>query len=113
MLENVTTFSASEFGRTLTSNGNGSDHAWGGNAFVMGGSVVGKKMFGTYPSLELDNPLEVGGGSLIPTTSTDEYFAELALWYGVPSSSLIDIFPNIGSFYTPMGGTAPIGFLPV
>lgn len=111
MLENVTTFSSSEFGRTLTSNGNGSDHAWGGNAFIMGGSVIGKKMFGVYPSLELDNPLEVGGGTLIPTTSTDEYFAELALWFGVPATDLVTLFPNIGNFYDTTSGNAPIGFM--
>ena len=111
MLENVTTFSASEFGRTLTSNGNGSDHAWGGNAFVMGGSVIGKHLFGSFPSLELNNPLEVGGGVMIPTTSTDEYFAELALWFGVPSTELVTLFPNLGNFYDVNSGSAPIGFL--
>ncbi len=111
MLENVTTFSSSEFGRTLTSNGNGSDHAWGGNAFIMGGSVIGQKMFGTYPSLELDSDLDVGGGVFIPTTSTDEYFAELALWFGVPSTDLVTLFPNLGNFYDTSSGAAPLGFM--
>jgi uncharacterized protein (DUF1501 family) len=117
--DKVTTFSLSEFSRTLTSNGNGTDHAWGGNTFVMGGAVNGRRIFGNYPSLALTNynptmdtnPLEVGGGSLIPTTSADEYFAELALWYGVPASELVTLFPNIGNFYTPMSGSNPIGFL--
>lgn len=113
MFEKVTTFSVSEFARKLTTNGDGSDHAWGGNAFVMGGDVVGQTMYGTYPSLSLDGDRTINNGVLIPTTSCDEYFAELALWYGVPSSSLVDIFPNLGSFYTPMTGVAPIGFLPV
>lgn len=117
--DKVTTFSLSEFSRTLTSNGNGTDHAWGGNTFVMGGAVNGRRIFGDYPSLALTNydtnndtnPLEVGGGSLIPTTSADEYFAELALWYGVPASELVTLFPKLGYFYDPMSGTNPIGFL--
>ena len=110
MFDCITTFSISEFGRTLTSNGNGTDHAWGGNVMAMGGAVNGGDMFGQYPSLELDSPLEVGNGILIPTLSTDEYFAELALWFGVPSSELAMMFPNLGNFYSP-GSGLPIGFL--
>jgi uncharacterized protein (DUF1501 family) len=107
----VVTFSISEFARTLTSNGNGTDHAWGGNVMSMGGPVIGKNIFGTYPSLELDNPLEIGNGVLIPTTSTDQYFAELALWFGVNKSDLLDIFPNLGNFYDLSSSNLPIGFL--
>lgn len=107
----VTTFSVSEFARTLTSNGNGTDHAWGGNVMVMGGAVNGANLYGAYPSLALNNPLEVGGGVLIPTTSADEYFAELALWFGVENGELYDIFPNLSNFY-PIGSVdPPIGFL--
>jgi uncharacterized protein (DUF1501 family) len=111
--QQVTTFSLSEFARTLTSNGNGTDHGWGSNVFVMGGAVQGKKIYGNYPSLALGNtnPLEIGGGVLIPTTSTDQYFAELALWYGVPASELVSLFPNIGNFYSTTSATFPIGFL--
>lgn len=111
--DKVTTFSLSEFSRTLTSNGNGTDHAWGSNVFIMGGAVKGKRIYGQYPSLALGNanPLEIGGGTLIPTTSADKYFAELALWYGVPASELVSLFPNIGNFYNPMSGSYPIGFL--
>lgn len=117
--DQVTTFSLSEFSRTLTSNGNGTDHAWGANVFVMGGAVQGQQIYGKYPSLALSNdnlnsdtnPLDVGGGVFLPTTSTDEYFAELALWYGVPKSDLALLFPNIGYFYNPMSGKTPIGFL--
>lgn len=111
--DKVTTFMLSEFSRTLTSNGNGTDHAWGGNVFVMGGAVYGKKIYGQFPSLALGNanPLEVGGGSLIPTTSADQYFAELALWYGVPASELVTLFPNIGYFYDTMSGSSPLGML--
>ncbi len=107
----VTTFSVSEFGRTLTSNGNGTDHGWGGNIFVMGGDVKGGKIIGTYPSLELDGPKEIGGGVLIPDISADEYFAELALWFGVPASELATIFPNIGNFYSGGSGSTPLDFL--
>ena len=107
----VTTFSMSEFARTLTSNGNGTDHAWGGNVMAMGGPIVGGNIFGTYPSLELNNSIEVGGGVLIPQLSCDEYFAELAMWFGVSSSDLSTIFPNLGHFYDVGSGDAPIGFL--
>ncbi len=106
----VTTFTMSEFGRTLTSNGDGSDHAWGGNVMVMGGVVNGGQMYGEYPSLALDNPLDIGRGRLIPTLSNDEYFSELALWFGVAPSDLPTIFPNVTNFYSP-GPTKPIGFL--
>ena len=112
MLDCVTTFSVSEFGRTLTSNGNGTDHAWGGNVMVMGGNQVnGGRIFGQYPSLALNNSLEIGNGVLIPTTSADTYFAEPAMWFGVQSSELATIFPNLSNFYSIGSGQAPIGFL--
>ncbi|MBC7884515.1 MAG: DUF1501 domain-containing protein [Saprospiraceae bacterium] len=110
LTNDVLTFSMSEFGRTLTSNGNGTDHAWGGNVFVMGGTVKGNRMFGQYPELSLGNNLDIGGGVLIPTTPNDLYFAELALWFGVPPSDLTTVLPNLGKFYTP-GAEAPLGFL--
>jgi uncharacterized protein (DUF1501 family) len=113
----VTLFSGSDFGRTLTSNAQGSDHAWGGNHFVMGGSVVGRKIYGSYPSLAINpdtggeiNPLDTARGRLIPTTSCDQYFAELALWLGVPKSSLPLILPNIGNFYAASSTASPLGF---
>jgi len=109
----VTTFSLSEFARTLTSNGNGTDHAWGSNVFVLGGPVNGTQLYGQFPSLVLGNanPLEIGGGVLIPTVSTDAYFAEIAMWFGVPASELSTLFPNIGHFYDTGSGDNPIGFL--
>ncbi len=107
----VTAFTASDFGRTLTSNGQGSDHAWGGNQMVMGGSVLGKRIYGDYPALYEDNPLDTGRGRLIPTTSCDEYFAELALWFGVDPSDLSAVFPNIGRFYNTTSEELPLGFL--
>lgn len=107
----VTTFTSSDFGRTLTSNGNGTDHAWGGNVMVMGSKVNGNDIYGSYPSLALNGNLEIGGGVLIPQVSTDEYFAELALWYGVPKSDLVMLFPNIGNFYNTMSSAPPLGFM--
>ncbi len=112
--DDVTTFTMSDFARTLTSNGTGTDHAWGGNVMVMGGAVQGGDVYGTYPDdLSLDGPLELGwgGGVLIPTTSCDEYFAELAMWLGVSPSEVYTVLPNIGNFYTPSAGTPPIGFM--
>jgi len=113
----VTTFTSSDFGRTLTYNGEGTDHAWGGNVLVMGGPVQGGNIYGDYPLLELAGELELSNnpmysnGIMIPTTSVDEYFAELALWFGVAPSELSTIFPNIGNFYNTAGGTMPIGFI--
>jgi uncharacterized protein (DUF1501 family) len=108
--QQVTTFSLSEFSRTLTSNGNGTDHAWGGNVMVMGGDVRGKNIYGEYPTLALDSSLELGSGVMLPTTSADQYFAELALWFGVSPGDLPSIFPSVTNFYTP-GSGMPIGFL--
>ncbi|KAA3639870.1 MAG: DUF1501 domain-containing protein [Bacteroidetes bacterium] len=111
MFDAVTTFTISDFGRTLTSNGNGSDHAWGGNAFVMGGDIKGGDMYGAYPSLALGGNYEIHNGVLIPTTSNDQYFAELALWFGVSPGDLSTLFPNIGNFYDTGSGMAPLGFM--
>ncbi len=109
--DQVTTFTSSDFGRTLTSNGRGSDHAWGGNHMVMGGAVNGNWTYGSYPELYANNPLDTGRGRLIPTTSVDEYFAELAMWFGVPVSQLDQVLPNINRFYTPDANNKPIGFM--
>ena len=108
----VTTFTISDFARTLTSNGNGTDHAWGGNALVMGSKVKGKEIYGSYPSLALNGDLEIGGGVIIPQVSSDEYFAELALWVRC-SKNLIwrCCFPNIGNFYDTMSSNPPLGFM--
>ncbi len=116
--DKVTLFTISDFGRTLTSNSRGSDHAWGGNHFVVGGAVAGKKIYGSYPSLTINpdvgaevNPLDTGRGRFIPTTSCDQLFAELALWLGVSKSNLPLVFPNIGNFYSTSSSSPPLGFL--
>lgn len=108
---NVTTFTVSDFGRKLQSNGSGNDHGWGGNVMVMGGSVNGQNIYGEYPELYVGSSLDTGGGRIIPTTSCDEYFAELAMWYGASHSDLYQILPNIGNFWTPNSITNPIGFM--
>ena len=104
MLNKVTTFTMSDFGRTLNSNGNGTDHAWGGVQMMMGGAVQGRNVWGTYPLLELDGEQSVGRGRMIPTTSAQQYAATLASWLGVGDANLATIFPGIGNFTTPKLG---------
>ena len=113
MEDKVLTMTTSEFGRTLTSNGDGSDHAWGGNVMVMGGNglINGQKIYGTYPSLALNSANDIGNGVLLPTTSTDCYFAEVAKWFGVDNSNINMIFPRLSQFHTINSSPRPIGFL--
>ena len=111
VFDNVTTFTISDFARTMTSNGKGSDHGWGGHHLVMGGAVKGGQQFGTYPTIQKDNPLDTGRGVFVPTTSTEEYFAELALWFDVSPNDLDRVLPNIRSFYSPGSESPPLGFL--
>ena len=96
----VTTFTASEFGRTLNPSGNdGSDHAWGNHHFVIGTGVAGGKFYGSFPSLALGGPNDANTrGTLIPSSAVDQYGATLAQWFGVGAGSLSSIFPNIGNF---------------
>jgi len=96
--ESVTTFTQSDFGRTMTSNGDGTDHAWGGNQIVIGNSVMGQEMYGLYPDLALGSDDDVGGGRFIPTTSADQYAATLASWFGVDPVDIPAVAPNIGNF---------------
>ena len=109
--ENVVTFTISDFARTLTSNGQGSDHGWGGHHIVMGGDVNGGAMYGAYPELSQSSPLDVGRGVYIPTTAVEQYFAELALWFGVSPGNLDEVLPAVRNFYSPNSGAAPVGFL--
>lgn len=94
----VTLFSASDFGRTLTSNGDGSDHGWGSHHFVAGGAVSGRDIYGRFPTLALGSSSEVGSGRLLPTTSVAEYGASLARWMGVSNSDMVTVFPNVRNF---------------
>jgi uncharacterized protein (DUF1501 family) len=99
---NVTTFTASEFGRTLSPSGtDGTDHAWGNHHFVIGAGVKGGQFFGNFPLLALGGSNDANTrGTLIPTTAVDQYGATLAQWFGVGASNLPTVFPNIGNFPT-------------
>jgi len=98
----VTTFTASDFGRSFRSDGTGSDHAWGNHQLVLGGAVRGGALYGTFPTLEIGGPDDaVDAGRWIPTTSVDEFSATMASWFGVANSDLPTVFPNIRRFANP------------
>jgi uncharacterized protein (DUF1501 family) len=113
LLDGVVGFTASDFGRTLPTNGQGSDHGWGGHHLVFGGSgdpttgaVLGRKTYGTFPVHQLNGPDDTSTGRWIPTTSVDEYSATMAKWFGVDPSYMPVVFPNLGRFAAP-----DLGFL--
>ncbi len=117
--DKVTAFTASDFGRTLTSNGDGSDHGWGGHHFVVGGAVKGRAFYGTPPPISVGNgsgaedQWHVGQGRLLPSTSVDQYAATLASWFGVEPGELAGILPNLRNFGAPGAASYPInlGFM--
>lgn len=103
----VTTFTASDFGRTFTSNGDGTDHGWGAHHFVMGGAVKGGDLYGRFPTLATKNannsnfdgsPDQLGNGSLLPETAVDQLGATLGAWFGLSGTQILDIFPNLANF---------------
>jgi uncharacterized protein (DUF1501 family) len=102
--DKVTLFTASEFGRTLTSNGDGSDHGWGNHHFVVGGAVRGRNFYGRPPPVSITNSgaaedqWHIGAGSLLPSTSVDQMAATMALWFGVPAADLAQVMPSIVHF---------------
>ncbi len=96
--DRVTTFTASDFGRTLTTNGDGSDHGWGSIQLVMGDAVRGGDIYGEMPSLAIGGPLDVGRGRILPTTAVDQYVATLAHWFGLTQDELLDVLPNLDNF---------------
>jgi len=96
--ESVTTFTASDFGRTLTVNGDGSDHGWGSHHVVMGGSVNGQRFWGRLPEIAVDGADDVGQGRLLPSTSVDQLAYELASWFGVSAGDMTTVLPNSGNF---------------
>ncbi|EDY83217.1 conserved hypothetical protein [Verrucomicrobiia bacterium DG1235] len=102
----VTSFTASDFGRTFDTNGRGSDHGWGSHHIVMGGAVNGQRIYGDFPDLAFGNSLDTGRGRWLPTTSVDQYGATIARWFGIPESELPTVFPNIGNF-----ATSNLGFM--
>jgi len=98
--QKVTAFTASDFGRTFPSNGQGSDHGWGSHHLIVGGAVKGGKTYGNFPTLTINGPNDTSTGRWIPTTAIDQYFATLATWFGLDSSNLATVFPNVGRFAT-------------
>ena len=110
MRPQVTTFTASDFSRTLTSNGDGTDHAWGGHHFIMGGAVNGGDIYGQFPTIGVDagsfNNPDVSGAAIIPTTSVDQYAATLGAWFGATPTDLATIIPRLKNY-----PTANLGFV--
>ena len=104
--EQVTAFTASDFGRTLLNNADGSDHGWGSHHFVVGGAVKGGLYYGTAPHVSVDSDDQVGQGRLLPSTAVDEYAGALARWFGVPEKELATVLPNIGNF-----ASSTVGFI--
>jgi len=103
--DGVTAFTASDFGRSLAVNGDGTDHGWGGHHFVVGGAVRGQRFYGEMPSLAQydddhpgSNPDDTGYGQIIPKLAVDQYAATLASWFGIDAGGVNDIFPNLGRF---------------
>jgi uncharacterized protein (DUF1501 family) len=101
-LNDVTTFTAADFGRSITGNGNGSDHGWGSHHFVIGGAVKGGQVLGDIPPYDLTNASYTEDrGRLIPTTSVDQYAASLGQWFGLNPTDLNDVLPHWQNFDTP------------
>jgi uncharacterized protein (DUF1501 family) len=115
--DKVTSFTASDFGRTLASNGDGSDHGWGSHHFVVGGAVNGKRFYGEAPPINVTDgsgsprvysaaeQWHVGQGRLLPRTSVDQYAATMAKWFGVTDTEMPQVLANINNFGTPAGRT--------
>jgi len=107
LANNITSFTMSDFGRTLTSNGDGTDHGWGGHQIIMGGAVKGGDIYGTMPEdLTLNSADDLGDGRIIPTTSVDQYAATLAKWFGLSINEINAVFPNLSRF-----NTSDLGFM--
>ncbi len=104
--DKVTTFTASDFGRTLSNNGNGSDHGWGSYHFVIGDAVKAKTWVGQLPDVAVGGQHDVGQGRLLPNVSVDQYGATLAKWMGVSASDMSTVFPNIAKY-----SSSDLGFL--
>lgn len=96
--QQVTSFTASDFGRTLSGNNDGSDHGWGSMHFVLGGAVKGGDFYGQAPLVAVDSLDDVGQGRLLPSTAVDQLAATLAGWFGVSDSQLLQVLPNLAHF---------------
>lgn len=98
LARDVTLFTASDFGRTLAVNGDGTDHGWGGHQIVLGGAVKGGEIYGSLPPSELGHDADSGGGRLIPSMAVDSYAAELGRWFGLSETELVAALPGLGNF---------------
>jgi uncharacterized protein (DUF1501 family) len=96
----------SDFGRTLTSNGDGTDHGWAGHQLVMGGAVRGGDIHGAMPRLEIDGPDDIGGGRIVPTIAVQQYAATLLRWFGLTETQIDAAVPGLGAF-----GARDLGFM--
>ena len=96
--DQVTTFTGSDFGRTLVSNNDGSDHGWGNMHFLLGGQVQGKSYVGTAPTLANNGPDDVGQGRLLPAIAVDQLASTLATWFGVSATDQASVLPNLGNY---------------
>jgi uncharacterized protein (DUF1501 family) len=96
--DKVTLFTGSDFGRTLTSNGDGSDHGWGSHHFVVGGAVRGGDFYGRFPLIGVGNDDEVGQGRLLPGVAVDQLAGTLGRWFGVSDTDLLTLMPNLKNF---------------
>lgn len=115
MRSQVTTFTASDFGRTFTNNGDGTDHGWGAHHLIMGGAVRGTEVYGTFPQFStadgsgnFSSPDQLANGVMLPTTSVDQYAYTLGKWMGVSQSDLQSILPNLSQFNA---STHDLGFM--
>ncbi|RQP25181.1 DUF1501 domain-containing protein [Piscinibacter terrae] len=106
--DKVTTFTASDFGRTLAGNNDGSDHGWGSMHMMMGGAVKGQRFYGTPPAVANNGPDDVGQGRLLPSTSVDQYAATLGGWLGISSTDLLTVLPNLANYDA---STRDLGFM--
>lgn len=96
--DNVTTFTASDFGRSLTGNGDGTDHGWGNHLMVMGGAVKGGDVYGTMPQMGVDGPDAIQNGRVVPTLASTQYAATLLRWMGLPDDQLHQVLPTLANF---------------
>ena len=96
--DKVTSFTGSDFGRTLLANTDGSDHGWGSMHFVTGGAVRGQQIYGTAPEYANNGPSDVGQGRLLPGIAVDQYASTLASWFGVANSDMTTVLPNMGNY---------------
>ncbi len=108
VMDNVVTFTASEFGRTIIENGDGTDHGWGGHQFVFGGAVNGGNLYGDIPAFDLGlDSYTARSGRMIPAVSVDQFAATLSRWYGLPDAQINAMLPNLANF-----SQSDVGFLP-